>query len=201
MKKCISSILGILGIVTLILTGCKSKSNEAETGFPSALNAGSDADRVAYVMQNATPDSVARFVCMAAIGRVPGTHIDTMAIATAYAYDHYNDADRETFGEAMDRFVEALPLADRMLIYRKAGADNMQGLGYELGLEYLARIRENQMSLQEVDQEIEAFKEACVDDTLTYNRFLIGLKTAIIADSNNSVPAAVAQKYGRISDN
>ncbi len=202
MKKSILSVFAVMGLIATVsvlsmaLTGCKSKGGEAESGFPTALNAGSDAERVAYVMQNATPDSVARFVCLAAIGKVPGTHIDTLALATAYAYDHYTDTERETFGEAMDAFANALPLADRMLLFRKAGADNMQGLGYELGLEYLAKIRDNQMSVKDVDEEVKAFKVACAEDTMTYNRFLIGLKTAIIASSSTELPAAIVEKYG-----
>lgn len=181
--------------LALLLTACGGKGKRQAGEFPENFNTIGDAGRVAYVMRNATPDSVARFICLGALGRVEGARIDTMAMATAYAYEHYKGEDLDAFGVEYDRFVAALSLADRMKIYALAGSEDPQGLGLQLGLEYTQMIRDKNMDVKAVEKELAEFKKACASDPDTYERFLIGFKTALKADNGTDLPAGVYEKF------
>lgn len=65
-----------LCLVAVLLAGCGSKSNADQGPFPDGFLTQSDSERVAYVMANATPDSTARFIINAALGKVKGARID-----------------------------------------------------------------------------------------------------------------------------
>lgn len=72
-------------------------------------------------MKNTTPDSVARFICRAALGQVKGAGIESPGVATSYAYEKYSGNDLDSFGDEYDNFVSSLPLADKMRMYVMAG--------------------------------------------------------------------------------
>lgn len=166
-----------------------------ENIFPENFGEIGDAGRVAYMMKQTTPDSVARFICASALGNVEGSRIDTLALATAYAYENYNGADVNTFGTEFDRYVSSLSLADRMRIYAMAGTEDPQGLGLKLGLEYMQTIRDNNMTVEEVEKELMEFKKACANDSDTYQRFLIGFKTVLQADHGKDMPQEIYDKF------
>lgn len=188
--------VGLLTMVTLALTGCGKSKNNGDSGFPENFNALPDTARVAFVMKHATPDSVARFICNASLGKVEGAKIDSLAVATNYAYEKYTGEDIDNFSVEYDSFVASLPLPEKMKMYALAGVEDPQGLGLQLGLEYMQAIRDRNMTAQDVETEIEAFRKACGSDDDLYQRFLTGFRTVLQVDSGQDVPKAIFEKYG-----
>ncbi|MDE6339044.1 MAG: hypothetical protein K2K97_04565 [Muribaculaceae bacterium] len=182
--------------VLIVLGGCGKGAGKAEAGFPDKFETLPDTAQVAYVISHATPDSVARFICASALGQVEGAKIDSLGIATNYAYEHFNGDDAESFSVAYDSFVGALPLPDKMRMYALAGVEDPQGLGLQLGLEYMQSIRDRNMTPAEVDREIEAFRTACGDDQDLYDRFLTGFRTVLKVDEGRDIPKEITEKYG-----
>ncbi len=182
-------------LAVLIAGSCKGGKHEQDASFPADFNALPDTARVAYVMKHATPDSVARFICRAALGQIKDASIDNLGIATNYAYEKYQAQDADTFGLEYDNFVSSLPLADKMRMYAMAGTEDPQGLGLQLGLEYLQSIREKNMTVNDVDKEISAFKKACGNDSSLYERFMVGFRTVLEVDSGRDVQKEIYNKY------
>lgn len=176
---------------TLLLAGCGGKTETAERRFPADFNSRDDVSKVEYMMQQVSPDSVARFICDGALGKIDGVTIDTIAVAVAYAYEHYNDSTLMNFSREFDDYSSNLDLPDKMRIYLMAGLSDPKRLGYELGLEYVDHIREDSMKVAEVKKEIEAFKEACAEDSVTYVRFLKGFKTVLRLDHGRDLPEEI----------
>lgn len=184
-----------MALLSLSLIGCKGGKNNGDDGFPENFNQLPDTAKVSYVMKIATPDSVARFICRAALGQIKDAKIESIGIATNYAYENYTGDNLDAFGTAYDGYVANLPLNEKMKIYALAGTEDPQGLGLQLGLEYLQSIRENNLSPDEVEKELQAFKTACVNDPKTYERFLKGFKTVLEADKNNDMPKGIYERF------
>lgn len=188
----------ILAIGLMVgLVGCGKSKNQGASVFPENFNSLPDTARVAFVMKSATPDSVARFICNAALGKVEGAKIDSLGVATNYAYEKYAGEEVDSFSVEYDSFVASLPLPEKMKMYALAGVEDPQGLGLQLGLEYMQAIRDRNMTAKEVDAEIEAFRKACGADEDLYNRFLTGFRTVLQVDNGQDVPKAIFDKYGR----
>ncbi len=185
-----------LALAALLLASCSAKTEKGdEGGFPAGFSQLSDQAMVEYVMQHASADSVARFICNSALGRLPEAHIDTLAIAAAYAYEHYNDSCLLIFSKEFDDYSANLPLADKMKVYALAGEADPQRLGYQLGLEYVAQIREKGMTANEVKLEVDAFRQACAADTLMYERFMKGFQTALSVDHGKDLDEGIYLEF------
>lgn len=190
MKKLIWPLMFLM----LIVTACGSKKGGAGD-YPDNFSRIGDVGRVDYIMQNATPDSLARFVINSALGLNPGAPIDSLSMATLYIYDHLKDSDLETFSVEYDSYIETLPLDEKMKVYMLGGSEDPQKLGYKLGLEYLGSIRENNKNAAQVERELQAFKKACGTDTAMYRRFIIGFHTVLDVDKGTDVPADIYNKF------
>lgn len=164
-------------------------------GFPDDFNSLSDAGKVAYMMQHASADSVARFIIYASLGRVQGVTIDTLNNATLQAYENYTDTALQTFSWEFDRLAEELPLYDKMRLRALVGAEDPQGLGLTLGLEYMNQIRVKKMSVAQVTEELKALKKACADNPDVYARFLIGFRTVLRYDRNSDMPEEIYSSF------
>lgn len=182
-------------LVLLLFMACGKAKNNGGDEFPENFGTMNDAQRVAFVMKNCSPDSVARFICSAALGKVKGARIDTLANATLYAYENYPDTELVVFSEAFDSVTTSLPLADKMKIISLAGMSDPQGLGYELGLEYVGRIRDSRMNAETVEREIEELRKVCASDTMTFRRFLTGFQTALRIDHGNDFPEDIYNRF------
>lgn len=191
MKK---TLLPITASLALLLTACGGKDKKSSV-FPDNFDKIGDAGRMDYMMKHVSPDSVARFVIDAALGRVPGARIDTMALATSYAYDRYKGDDLENFSLEYEQHIGSLSLSDKMKAYKLGGSEDLQRLGYHLGLEYLGAIREGNMKVADVDRDLQEFRKACGTDTATYSRFLIGFRTVLRMDKGVDVPKDIYLKY------
>lgn len=182
--------------IALLLAGCSAgKGSDSDAGFPTGFASLSDTAMVEYVMQHASADSVARFICNSALGYVPEGKIDTLAIAAAYAYEHYNDSCLLIFSKEFDDYSNNLPLADKMKVYALAGEADPQRLGYQLGLEYVAQIREKGMTANEVKLEVDAFRQACGADSLMYERFMKGFQTALSVDHGKDLDEGIYLEF------
>lgn len=179
---------------SVCLMSCKNDKKNAGP-FPEGFDKMGDAGRVGWMLRNAPVDSVARFIIRASLGQVPGARIDTLAIATNYAYERLKGDDLETFSMEYGNMVESLPLADKMLIYKLGGSEDPQGLGYRLGLEYVAAIRNDHKTVADIEKELTAFQKACANDSDTYRRFIIGFKTVLKVDSGKDLPKDIYNRF------
>lgn len=180
--------------LSLVAGGC-SKGASASGDFPSDFNRLPDGEKVAYVMKNATPDSVARFICDAGLGRVKGVTINAFGDATLYAYENYTSGDIEKFSTEYERYIDVQPLPDKMRLYVLGGKEDPQKLGYMLGLDYVRSIREKHFTADQVEAELKEFKKACGSDTETYRRFIVGFRTVLELDRGKDLPEDIYKKF------
>lgn len=184
-------------LACFILMSCgggRSKNNDIAAEM-AGMN---DMAKMKYLMETMSPDSVARFICDASLGRIEGVRIDTLSMAALYAYENYRDDDLQSFQIAFDSYADNLPLADKMRLRKLAASDNPDALGYQLGLEYVNDIRTGNKQVAEVEKEISAFKtlcEASPEDSLTFKRFMTGFKVALDQDGSEGIPRRIYEKY------
>lgn len=197
-KDSIYRISGILILSSVLLFSCSKNKGNSSSDFPADFNKWSDTKKVAYMMKQTTPDSVARFMIYAALGEVKGVTLDSLGIVTNYVYAEYDTENQIRYGEAYDTIVDGLSLAQKMKLYTVAGVDNAQGLGYELGLSYLTNVREKNMSAEDVRKELEEFKKACGQDSDMYRRFTIGFRTALQYDGGKDIDPDVYKTFSNI---
>ncbi len=190
-------ILVLSGMVIMLAGMCScSGKKDAGAGFDADFGKLSDGEKVAYMMEHVSPDSVARFICEASLGHIEGVKIDTLSLATLYAYEHYKtEADIQTFSSEMDDYVAHLPLEGRMQIMKMLGEVDAQALGYQLGLEYVDHIRLDSVTPAEVKREIAEFKRACGADSMMYQRFLTGFKVALEVDRGKDLPEEIYVQF------
>lgn len=180
----------------LAFTSCGSGKRGGGSGdWPEDFARIGDRGRVAYMMDAVKPDSVARFICDAALGKVEGARIDSVNTAIAYAAEKYGEDDMVTFSQEVDAYSASLPLADKMRLYTLVGKENPQGLGYRMGLEYVNNIRERGMKPADVEREIAALRKACGSDKETYRRFVVGFKTVLRMEDRGNLPAGVYERF------
>lgn len=181
-------------VSALLLASCGGKSG-SDSALPANFSSIGDAGRVDYVMNRVTPDSLARFIIYASLGRIEGVRIDSLAIATNHAYERLRGDNLDKFSAEYDAVVEGLPLADKMKIYRLGGSEDPQGLGYRLGLEYMTSIRDGNKTAEEVERELKEFKKVCGSDTAMYRRFIIGFHTVLEVDHATDVSEEIYNKF------
>lgn len=178
----------------LMIPACGGKKGEKAV-FPDGFAALSDEQKVVYMMEHASADSVARFIIYASLGRIEGVRIDTLNNATLKAYETYTDTALQTFSWEFDRIAEELPLHDKMRLRALVGSEDPQGLGLTLGLEYMNQIRVKGMTADEVLSELKALKAASADDPDMYARFLIGFRTVLRYDKNSDMPKDIYSRF------
>lgn len=193
MKKLIT-LPAVALVLAASLASCGGKKS-SEKDYPENFSSIGDAGRVQYMMNRVPADSLARFIIYGALGRNPGARIDTLAIATNHAYEHLKDDDLDKFSAEYDAVVESLPLGDKMKIYQLGGAEDPQGLGYKLGLEYMTSIRDGNKSVADIEKELKEFKKVCGTDTAMYRRFIIGFHTVLEVDRGTDVSEDVYRKF------
>ncbi|MDE6329227.1 MAG: hypothetical protein K2L83_00785 [Muribaculaceae bacterium] len=196
-----SSVLMMAGLLAIASTLSACGGDKEAGEYPADFNRMSDAAKVAYMMEHASPDSVARFICLASIGDVDGVRIDTLANATLYAYENYKDGELQDFVRAYDECSARLPLSKRMALGKRSVEQDPMGLGYELGLTYVNEIREQHLDAARVEKEIRDLQEACMrnpEDSATFRRFMTGFKVALERDGSSDVPEEIFRKYAQL---
>ncbi len=178
----------------LLIPACGGKDKNAGA-FPDGFASLSDEQKVVYMMEHASADSVARFIIYASLGKIDGVRIDTLNNASLKAYETYTDTALQTFSWEFDRIAEELPLHDKMRLRSLVGAEDPQGLGLTLGLEYMNQIRVKGMSADEVLSELQELKKASADDPDLYARFLIGFRTVLRYDKHSDMPKEIYTRF------
>lgn len=185
------SAVSLCGVAFVSCHGGKGSGSD----YPADFKSIGDCGRVDYMMKRVSPDSLARFIIYGALGRNPGAPIDTLAIATNYAYEKLKGDDLDSFSVEYDSLVGALPLAEKMRVYKLAASEDPQGLGYKLGLEYMMSIRDGNKSADQVEKELVEFKKACASDTATYRRFIIGFHTVLELDHGKDLSEEIYRRF------
>lgn len=185
------TLIPLFMLILLVgIPSCGGKNND-NGNFPKDFNSLSDTEKVAYMMDHAPADSVARFIIYAALGKIDGVTIDTLNNATLQAYETYTDTALQTFSWEFDRIAEELPLPEKMKLRSIVGAEDPQGLGLTLGLEYMNQIRIKGMNKDDVLAELKELKKACSDYPDVYARFIIGFRTVLRYDKNSDMPSDI----------
>ncbi|MDE6028672.1 MAG: hypothetical protein K2G23_11420, partial [Muribaculaceae bacterium] len=86
-------------------------------------------------------------------------------------------------------------VSQRMMLFKKGSVDDPISFGLDLGLGYLSRIREHNMSANDVAKEIKDFKKECGTDTATYRRFTIGFTEALRQDKDKDVKKEIYDRF------
>ncbi|WP_290088683.1 hypothetical protein [uncultured Duncaniella sp.] len=183
-----------------VVSVCSCGGKNGSGDFPDNFGTIGDAGRVSYMMKNVTPDSVARFICDAALGKVEGARIDSLPTATLYAYEHYKNTDLASFAAQYDAYSQSLPLEEKMKLYALAGSYDPQQLGYQLGLEYVGNIRSKKMTADQVAAELEEFKKACGNDHGTYKRFVKGFKVVLELEKGNGISGDIYSRFKNLNE-
>lgn len=184
----------VSAILAALLCSCGGNKKNA-SNYPENFATIGDAGRVQYLMSRVEPDSLARLIIYGALGEAEGVKFDTLAIATNYAYEHLQGDNLDKFALEYDGLIERLPLPKKMRVYALAGSEDPQGLGYQLGLEYISSIREDHKKVADVEKELAEFKKACAGDKDTYRRFIIGFKTALKVDHGKDVSEEIYRRF------
>lgn len=184
----------LIAAASAILVSCGGRGNG--TDLPDDFNQMGDAAKVDWLIsQKVAPDSVARFICRAALGEIEGARIDTMANAVLYAFDRYHDDDLAQFSAAYDDFKGSQPLDKKMRIYLISGETDSLGVGYQLGLEYVAQIRENHLSADQAQKQIDALRKVCASSPDIYTRFVKGFRLALEADKGKDLNPEIYNRF------
>ena len=172
-------------------SGCKKKE---EANLPSSFSSLSTDEKMEYLMKNLPPDSVAIFICDAAMGKNNDSRIE-LGEAVAYAYNNYKEADQITFDEAFNRYGEKLPLYEKNKFYNLANLMDPDVFGYEIGLKYVGTIREESKTVKEVKEEVDRFMKECKNDPETYKRFMKGFKEALQYDRGHDLDEQIYTQF------
>ncbi len=199
MKKVIKRLKSIAvcaGIsLALAISGCGKKDDTSGSSLPADFNKKTDSEKIAYLMRTTTPDSVARFVMDASLGRIKGVQIDSLAMVELYIVSNYDSQKQLEYAEESVRLKDQLTLAQRMKLFKKGSAEDPIGFGLDLGLGYLSIIREKNLSANDVDKEIKEFKKECKEDTATYRRFVVGFTEALRQDKDKDVKKEIYDRF------
>lgn len=168
----------------LIPAGC-SKS-EKGVDVPDDFNSRTTNQKMEYLMENFTPDSVAVFLCEASLGKIHDVRIELQE-AQLYAFEHYKEDDLVTFVDASKEYEKKLPLHEKMKLVKMAATEDPDIYSYELGLSYVGLIREEKKDVKQVTDELEAFRRECKYDPEFYKRFIKGFKLALKNDRHRDL--------------
>lgn len=183
----------------LLLGACAKKAEQTTPGLPADFNSRSDTGKMEYLMKTLQADSAARFVIEAALGNKPGVTIDTVSNAVLYVYSYSSSADQLLFSEEYQKITDALPPAQRVRLFEKGTAEDPLEFGFELGLNYLNRVRGNNLNVAQVEKEIDDLRKACGNDTMTYRRFITGFTTVLNYDKGKDVKKDIYNRFATMS--
>lgn len=181
-----------LAISLLLLgAGCSKKS---AVNIPDNFKTLSTDDQMAFLMSQVTPDSVAKFICNAAMGKVYNVRMELQP-ALLYAYDKYNEDDLVKFELALEQFQDGLPLHEKVRITKLLGIQDPDQYSYDLGLSYVGMIRVERKNIKEISEELAKLQKECQTDPDFYKRFMKGFKTALNYDRHHDLDDNIYLKF------
>ena len=171
--------LGILLFAGFLFCACSFKNVENNEPLPENFNEWSDSTKISFVMKRVSPDSTARFLCLAALGRLPEAKIVSFKDAVGHVYMAYEDSAKIVFYNEINDFPTKLPLEDKLRLYVMAGDGKPGRLGYRLGKEYAAGLHSGNITETEVLEEINVIENLLGDNKTDREKFKAGLKTSL----------------------
>ncbi|MBD5283859.1 MAG: hypothetical protein HDS31_04565 [Bacteroides sp.] len=141
-----TSLYPMLAACALFVCACGGDKTSAEATVAPGANA-SDKEKVQYIAQTCGPDSLARFICYAALGKSNDGKIDSLAMAQLYALEIYQADDEKIarFSRVFDETVESLPLADSYRLTEMTGTLDDTQMPIDLGLHYGAKVKRDKI--------------------------------------------------------
>lgn len=177
----------------IVLTGA-SCSNNKDAKLPDNFKTLSTDDQMAYLMTVIPADSVARFICDAAMGKLYNARIELQP-ALSYAYEKYGEDDLVKFQMALEQYQDQLPLHEKVRINKLLGVEDFDQYSYDLGLSYVGAIRVEQKTVAQINEELEKLKKECKADPDFYKRFMKGFKTALEYDRHHDLDDKIYLKF------
>ena len=189
----LSRIVGVIifCIATFTISSCKK---DVTSSFPGDFKSLPTDKKMEYLMANMRPDSVALYICDAAMGKKYDSRIE-LAEAKAYAYDHYNEEQILAFEQACSDYKEDLPLNEKVKFIKLEAAEDPDMYSYELGLKYIGKIREDKKDIKQVEEELDKLMKECQTDKDFYKRFMKGFKTALDYDRHHDLDDKIYLKF------
>lgn len=183
-------LVALLALLLFLPVACGGNKDR----FPDNFKSLSTEDKMEYLMANMSPDSVARYVCDAAMGKVYNSRIELQQ-ARAYAYEHYNEDEQVAFEAECALYEEALPLHEKVRFAKLAATEDPDVYAYELGLSYIGSIRENHKTAAQIDDELKKLIKECQYDPDFYKRFMKGFKTALQLDRHHDLDDRIYTQF------
>lgn len=181
----------LLCVSALIVSGCRRSGSD---NLPDNFKSLPTDQQMDILMKDMTPDSVASYICDAAMGKKYDTRIE-LAKAKAYAYEHYNEAEIVQFDEVIAQYKESLPLHEKVRFTKLEGSDDLDMYGYELGLAYVGTIREEKKDINQISDELNKLMKECQLDKDFYKKFMKGFKTALNYDRHHDLDDNIYLKF------
>lgn len=197
MTRNIIKLLFISLVAGVCLMSC-SKSDGVN--LPSNFKSLSTEDKMEYLMAEMPADSVARFICNSAMGKIYNSRIELQP-AMSYAYEHYSEEDQVKFEMEMANYESELPLHEKVKFSKLAALEDPDMYSYELGLQYVSSIREENKTIEQVSDELAKLRKECQSDPDFYKRFMKGFKTALTYDRHHDLDDKIYRKFITYPDN
>lgn len=175
----------------MLLSAC---SRNDGSRLPDNFKTLSTDDQMEYLMDRMPPDSVARFICNAAMGKVYNARLELQP-ALSYAYEKYGEDDLVEFQIALAQYQDNLPLHERVRLTKLLGIEDLDQFGYNLGLSYVGLIRVEQKDIPQISDELAKLQKECKADPDFYKRFMKGFKTALEYDRHHDLDDRIYLKF------
>lgn len=178
-------------VIAVAVSGCKKKEI---ANLPNTFNSLSTEEKMEYLIKKLPPDSVALFICEASMGKKYDSRIE-LGEAVNYAYTHYNDSTMVIFDDALNQYGDRLPLNERAKFFKLINISDPDMLAYELGLKFVGTIRENDMDVKTVKEELDRFMKESEAEPDTYKRFIKGFKNALEYDRGHDLDEKIYKTF------
>lgn len=191
MRGILIILKSLLAALLILVAGC-SRGDGGK--LPDNFKTLSTDDQMEYLMATIPADSVARFICDAAMGKVYNARVELQP-ALLYAYEKYEEEDLVSFQKALEQYQDELPLHERVRITKLLGIEDLDQYGYDLGLSYVGTIRVEQKSIDQINSELTRLQKECQTDPDFYARFMKGFKTALEYDRHHDLDDKIYLKF------
>lgn len=198
----VSRLCVFTALFAALLAGCASRT-EGKQGHDSAplpdnLGTLADTEKARVLLdRGVSADSLALFVIECVEGRKPGVTFTDFNGVETYVEQRLGEEAYGAYTVCLEANLQRLPLSNKYMVKRELPLTDMSLLGFTLGLEYVNKVIDNNLSIGKVDLEVAEFHRACGSDEALFRDFLEGFATGIRESAGREMPDAVAKKYGK----
>lgn len=189
-------------MLSLLLLSCVGNTgdvrNEESAELPDNFSVLSDTAKIAVLLDaGVQPDSIASFVLLCAQEHYPGVTVTDYKGVKNYVERRLGKDGVAAYTACLEANMQTLPLSNQYLLKRSMHQVNPSMLGYTLGLEYVTRVADMNLSIGKVDFEVAELNRACADDEDIYKDFLTGFSAGIQAFEGDGISDEIVKKYGK----